>query len=108
MVPAMLSPPALTGDIPAWTLSDSTALGSTYESGGFMWLGQEAIRSMPSTWVRTRSPASPLTTGRLETPPAPLQVDAGNVSQKAAVSLVAARNGVIDCIQLAGGRRCWF
>ncbi len=58
-----------------------------------MWFGQEAIRSMPSTWMRSRSSARPCIEGRLDTPPAPLRLTPGMSCSRRAVSLVAARCG---------------
>jgi hypothetical protein len=93
MVPPMLSPPALTGEMPAKTLSTPTLVGSRYDNAGFMWLGQDAIRSMPSTLMRRRSSARPWMAGRLDTPPAPYRLTPGISDSRLAVSLVADRRG---------------
>ena len=84
----MLSPPTLTGVSPAYTRALCTTDGARYDSGGFMWLGQEAMASTPSTVMRKRSSASPCTTGRLDTPPADCRATPGTSASSAAVSLV--------------------
>jgi hypothetical protein len=73
-----------------------------------MWLGQEAIRSMPSTLMRIRSSARPRITGRLETPPAPCNWTPGTSRSRLAVSLVAGRRArsVSSSTWLAAGTGC--
>src|SRR3569833_4713972 len=58
-----------------------------------MWLGQDAIRSMPSTLMRRRSSPRPRIDGRLATPPALWRLRPGTSRSRLAVSLVAARRG---------------
>jgi hypothetical protein len=65
----MLSPPALTGVIPAITVTFLTAEGSAYDKTGFMWLLQAEVTSMPLSSVLTRSSSKPWMAGRLETAP---------------------------------------
>ena len=65
----MLSPPMLTGEMPANTLTDSRFEASKYEVGGSMWLPQAEIKSTPSTLTLIRSSAKPRIIGRLDTPP---------------------------------------
>ena len=87
----MLSPPTLTGVMPANRRTLPTRAGSMYDSGGFMWLAHEETRSMPSTWMRSRSSDSPCTLGRLDTPPAPTRLTPGRLRSSCAVSLSQAR-----------------
>ena len=56
-----------------------------------MWLPQEACKSMPSSWMRSRSSFSPCTLGRLETPPAGCRLTPGRLRSRLAVSLLRAR-----------------
>src|SRR3569623_719135 len=68
-----------------------------------MWLGQDAIRSMPSTLMRRRSSPRPRIDGRLDTPPAPWRLRPGTSRSRLAVSLVAACRGcwrAASCVTL--------
>src|ERR1035438_4186471 len=88
IVPPMLSPPLLTGVIPAITFTLPTLPGSIYDKGGFMWLLQCGAMDIPLTTTFTRSSNSPWMAGRLDKPPLAARLSPGTSAKSEAVSLV--------------------